>query len=213
MSAKSIQSKINNAYKKAGKILGFEYNIFRPINNINVLDASNYIETVNLSVSLNESYSSTIKEQTPIWTVYSDYNILEEGDFVFNEEFNRTFLIVSKKEQLPILGIELPDRIDIKQVQYTDSGNGFEPSNTVNYLAKGLPAFITYESINETSSGIFNSVAGVRKIIVYTHVPRSFSLMGQTALDYNDFNGNIISYDYPFLGAGTKIIVQEGGVK
>lgn len=208
MSAQSIQNKINRAYTKAGKKLGFDYNVYRPINNIHILDASNYIDTVNFSVSLNTEFSNTIKEQLPIWTVYSDYDILQEGDFIDNQQ--RTFLIISKKEMLPILALEVPDRVDIKQVSYSNSGNGFEPGNST-YLARGLPAFITYSNTTVSMNGI-DAVAGIRKIIVYTHVPSSINLMNETALDYNGFNGNIIGYDFPFLGAGIKLQVQESGV-
>lgn len=207
MSAEAIQFKINKAYHKAGKKLGLEYNVYRPINNIDVLNANNFIATVNFSVSLNTQFSNTIKEQLPIWTVYSDYFVLEEGDFINNQD--RTFLIISKKELLPILALEVPDRVDIKQVSYSDTGNGFEPSNPT-YLAKNVPAFISFGTKSTRMSDV-NSSAGIRTLIVYTHIPKSINLMNETALDYNGFEGNIIGYDYPFLGAGIKLQVHESG--
>ena len=212
MSGLSIQKKINKAYKKAGNKLGFQYEVYRGLNNVNVLDARNWISTISFSVSLNEQFSDTIKEQIPIWTVYSDYDQLQEGDFVTNNE--RTFLIITKKELLPILALELPDRIDIKQVSYSDTGNGFEPNNAT-YMARNVPAFISYGSTNMSGNTLGlerASIAGVKTMTVYTHLPVNVNLMNETALDYKEFSGTITGYDYPFIGAGIKLQVHESGV-
>lgn len=214
MSAKSIQKSIDKAYKKVGKTIGYVYSVYRANNNIDVLDLSNLIGTAKFTVTLNTEYNKAVDKSTPpIWTAYTDNSIIQEGDFVYSEEHNRTFFIMSKKDHLPTLAVEVPDRIDIRKVAYQDIGNGYEPTNT-DYLVRNLPAFLTYGAVNQ--SGLMGGrveVSGVRTLEVYTNVPKAFSLMGQSMMDYLDFKGNILSYDYPFLGAGTKITARESGAQ
>lgn len=213
MSAKSIQTKLNNAHKKIGKKIGYVYGLYRPLySNIDVISDQNLIKYVNATVTLNDSYNSNIKWEVPIWTVYTETAELQMGDYLYSEETGRTFFVLNKQDHQPVLVIEANDRIDIKQVTYGDNGNGFAPGN-MTYLAQRLPCYLSYGSSTIGSNLPGNGVSGIpiRTMEVYTALPKTTMLLGETLLDADGFKGDVTSYDYSSVGIGVRITVAERG--
>lgn len=211
MSAQSIQRKLDAAHKKISNKLGYKYTLYRPIRNTDVLDDSNIVDDVLLTVTLSDTYTKALAWELPVYTAYTNAAIVQEGDFLWSEDEGRTFLILSRQPHQPVLVLEMPDHIDIQTVGYGDSGDGFAP-DAVTYTARNLPACISYGASGFAGLSPARGVgsAGVRNATVYTSLPKSSMLMGQTVNNQEDgFRGDIVNYDYAQVGNAVKFTVQE----
>jgi len=211
MSAKGIQKRIDNAHRKVGKALGYVFNLYRPLTNVDVLDDANYIDDIKLTVTLNDSYMSTIGWQTPVWTAYTDAKQLQVGDFLYSEEQGRTFFVMSRQPHLPVLMMEVNDRVDVQVVGYGDDGTGYSPEATT-YLARNLPCYISYGASGMGGGVPARSMgtAGIRNATIITTLPREVMTMGATVTNLADtFRGDVVSYDYTSVGRGLRMTVQE----
>ena len=210
MSATAIQKKIDAAHKKISNKLGYEYGLYRPLNNIDVLDDANWLSNVNLTFTLSDTYTKALSWATPVYTAYTDAAKVEEGDFLYSEDEGRTFLILSRQPHQPILVLELPDRIDLETVGYGDTGDGFAPG-AVSYTARNLPALVSYEA--SSSSGLSpargHGQSGVRSATIITSLPKAKMLMGQTLTDGDGFRGDVVNYDSASVGNAVNITAQE----
>jgi hypothetical protein len=210
MSAKSLQKKIDNAHRKISNKLGYDYKLYRPINNSNALDDNNFIDDVKLSFTLSDSYTSALSWQVPVYIGYTTASLVQEGDFLYSEDEGRTFLILSRQPHQPVLVLECPDRISIQSVAYTDTGDGFGPSANA-YVAKTVPALVSFNA--GTLSGMVparnNASTGIRGATIITSLPKESMLIGNTIVCNNGFAGDAIYYDYATVGNAVKITAQE----
>ncbi len=208
MTAQSIQTKIDKAHKKIAQKLGYDYSVYRPLNDVSPLDERNMFANVKATFTLNDTYTKTIGWEVPIWTVYTDPYQLLQGDFL--SDGTRTFFILSRLPHLPVLAIETPDTVDIKTVGYGNSGTGFAPAQST-LIARSVPAFISTSSTNYSGSspGSGAGVAGFRNITVITYLRAELSLNGMTVTARDDFVGDIIKYDFASLGTAVKFTAQE----
>lgn len=208
MSAQSIQLKIDKAHKKIAAKLGFSYNLYRPIDDINPLDERNIFANVKATFTLSDTYTSTISWDVPIWTVFTDPSNLEQGDILSNDE--RTYIIISKLPHLPVLAVQADDTIDIRTVGYADSGSGFAPGQST-YIAKGLPCFISTDSygIANTNPGTGVSGAQYRTINVISFLRDQQNLMTRSVSARDGFIGDIVKYDFSSIGNAVKFTAKE----
>lgn len=212
MSGKSLQRKIDVAHRKISKVIGYPYNLYRPITNANVLDDSNLVAPVYLTATISDTYTSTIGWQLPIWTIYTDARLVQAGDFLYSDVEQRTFIVISRLPHLPILAIEANDRIDVKQVGYGNDDNGNYSPNATTYIARNLPCDMSYAA-GSLSGGVparSLGVAGIRQATIYTALPRERMAMGFIiSHDSDNFSGNVVSYDYSSVGSGLRLSVNE----
>jgi len=180
MSAISLQRKLDNAHKKVANILGFDYTLYRPLNNTNVIHDSNIIASVKASTTLNDSYTSTIDWGLPVWTIYTFASMVQQGDFLYSEKENRTFFILSRLPHLPVLALEVPDRIDVQVVSYSDN-NGFSPAPST-YIARNLPCYLSMGTTQFGGGSPGRSVGstGIRNLKIFTTFPQPQNLLGAT---------------------------------
>jgi len=216
MSASSIQRQIDNAHKKVGKKLGYNYGLYRPLDsNVDVISDRNLIKYMKATVTLNDNYTMQVANtrwDAPMWVLYSETEDLQMGDYLYSEEAGRTFFVLNKQPHLPVLAIEANTRINIQRVGYGDSGDGFAPAQTT-YIAKNLPCFMQYAtgSVKVDLPGGGFGVVPFRTMTVYTALPSETMLLGSIVDDGNGFIGDITTYDYSSVGIGVKISVHERG--
>lgn len=211
MSANKLQTKIDKAHKKIGAKLGYTFGLYRPLNNVDVLDEANWIADIDASFTVNDSFTEALNWNTPVWTCYTDASQLQEGDFLYSEDLNRTFHILTRQPLLPVMALECPDKVDIQVVGYGDDGTGFAPGKTT-FVAKNLPGYVSYGAVNQRGhypGEPRTTIAGVRTITFITSLPKSFVLQGMTISEAGGFSGDIISYDYAPYGNSVKITAQE----
>lgn len=207
MSAISIQHKIDKAHKKIASKLGYGYNLYRSLTDIDPLDDANHLQQVKATFTLSDTYTQTISDGTPIWTVYTDPIQVEMGDYLYNGE--HCFIIVSRLPHLPVLAIQADDRIDIRVIGYGNTGSGFGPAQET-YLARNLPAYVSTAShpvaVGMPGTGI-NKVE-FRQMVANTYLKSEMNLMNRS-LSWGDFMGDVITYDFSSIGKGVKITARE----
>jgi hypothetical protein len=207
MSALTIQKKIDKAHKKIASKLGFQYNLYRSLTDVNPLDDRNHTAVVNATFTLNDTYTQTISDGTPIWTVYTDPIQMEMGDYLYDGV--NCYIIISRLPHLPVLAIQANDRIDIRVIGYGDAGTGFGPAQST-YLAKNLPAYVSTSShpMPVGMPGVGVSKVDFRQMTANTYLKSETNLMNRS-LTWNDFTGDIITYDFSSIGKGVKITARE----
>lgn len=209
MSANKLQTKIDKAHKKIGAKLGYTFGLYRPLNNVDVLDEANWIADIDASFTLNDEFTQALNWDTPVWTCYTDASQLQEGDFMYSEEQGRTFHVLTRQPLLPVMVLECPDKVDIQTVGYGDDGTGFAPGK-LTVIARNLPGYVSYGAVNHKAAfpgGTAN--VGIRTITFITSLPKSFVLQGMTISEAGGFSGDILSYDYAPYGNSVKITATE----
>ena len=210
MGYQSIQTKLDKAHKKVGLKLGQQFGLFRPIINTSILDTENWLANILATFTLSDSYTTALNWSVPVWTCYTDAAQIAEGDFLYDEDINRTFFILARQPLLPVLALECPHRVSIKTVGYGNGGTGFAPNATTEF-AIDLPAFVQYGSTTKDGRypGRTTTSAGIRTATIITTFPDPTMLMGSVITDAHGFSGTIIGYDYSVLGKSVKITAQE----
>lgn len=207
MSAISIQKKIDKAHKKIAAKLGYSYDLYRSLSDVNPLDDRNAFAKVNATFTLSDTYTSTLSDGTPIWTCYTDSVQVEMGDYLYDG--THCFIIISRLPHLPVLAIQADDRIDLRVIGYGDAGSGFGPAQG-GYLAKNLPAYISTAShpipVGMPGTGI--SKIDFRQLTANTYLKSEVNLMN-LSLTWGDFMGDVITYDFSSVGKGVKITARE----
>lgn len=208
MSAQSIQLKLDKAHSKIAAKLGYDYNVFRPLNDINPLDDRNLICKVKATFTLSDTYTQTISWEVPIWTVYTDIVQLEQGDLLYDG--NHTYIIISRLPHLPVLAVQADDRIAIRTVGYADNGAGFAPGQST-YIAKDLPCFISTDSFGVATSipGVGINGTNFRSINCITYLRDQQNLMARSVSARDDFIGDITKYDFSSIGNAVKFTAKE----
>lgn len=211
MSAKSIQRKIDIAHQRVGKKLGYGYTVYRPVNNIDVLDESNIIGlNVKSTFTLNDSYTSAMGWGIPVWMCYTNASLIQAGDFLYSESEGRTFFVLDRKPHLPVMTLEVNDRINVQTIGYSDGADGFGPGVTT-FVARNLPAYVSYgsSSIGATTPARNLGESGVRVASVITTLPRYNMVMGTSVTLADGFQGDVVAYDYSSVGSALRLTAKE----
>lgn len=138
MSEAVIRKKLANAYNKAGRILGREFDVYRPVALNDSLSVSNFIKKMYSSFTLSKNMVSPQPEGFKQYIVYSDINGLEKGD-IFSDS-GETFVIVWNRGLEDTIAIRTSDLVEIHRGTWTTT-NGLTP--TLERIAKNVPATVT----------------------------------------------------------------------
>jgi len=208
MSAKSIQNKIDKAHKKIAKTLGYQFQVYRSLDDMNPLDDRNNCATVNATFTLSDTYTQTISWEVPIWTVYTDPVQVEQGDYLYNGE--HCYIIISRLPHLPVLAIQADDRIDIRTIGYGDGGAGFGPAQG-SYIARTVPCYISTDSygVGTGMPGTGINSANFRALNVITYLRDQQNLMNRSVSARDGFIGDIVKYDFSSIGSAVKFTAKE----
>lgn len=138
MSEAVIRKKLANAYNKAGRILGREFDVYRPVALNDSLSVANFIKKMYSSFTLSKNMVSPQPEGFKQYIVYSDINGLEKGD-IFSDS-GETFVIVWNRGLEDTIAIRTSDLVEIHRGTWTTT-NGLTP--TLERIAKNVPATVT----------------------------------------------------------------------
>lgn len=141
----SIQNKLNKAWSKIGKTLGYKFEIYRSpttvdVDNLGVynpLHLDNWVARSYSSFTLSDGYETPQTYGLPTWKIYTQFDNIQVGDILVNETINKTFVIISKDPLFPPYAVEANNRITIKQPQYPTSGE-YTPTQVT--IASSVPA-------------------------------------------------------------------------
>lgn len=218
--ADSIQNKLDKAYGRVANTLGREFEIYRPVDISNPLQASNWIFTQNVSFSKDEKYSTTAKSGMSIWNAWLDGRLdnlfnLKNGDVLHSSLNNETYIVVGMEPHLTHQAIKANDRITIERSGSDGYGNadgtGFAPGNVSagSIIATDVPCQILQPSSYGTSGYIptlTNSEDAIPNFEIYM-----FDTSNEVAIrdKLTDQNGNISEVQAKFdTDIGTKLICR-----
>jgi hypothetical protein len=127
MSGKSIQRTLTGAFGAVGRILGWNFSVYRPVQWIEPMQDANFIRAIKLSATPDEAYTKDPGELDK-FLLYTGA-VLELGDIVHSDELDKTYVVMDKTELRATIGALAQDRFDILRPTVTagaDKPMGFE---------------------------------------------------------------------------------------
>ena len=113
MSGTALQKVLNNAFKVAGKVLGFPFALYRPVSYTVPLQDANIIGTVSLGASPDEGFSKNPHEILDKYQLYLSAALVEPGDILHSDELSKTYIVIDKTELRAAVGVLAQDKFDI----------------------------------------------------------------------------------------------------
>ncbi len=164
MSAKSIQRKLNKAYGKVAKKLGFDCDIYRISQNYDTpISDANWLYNTKGSFSQNSSYNAPVGSNT--WIAWIDGTLdnkfdLKEGDIVVDRETGLIYYMIDMHPLHPFRALQANNFVTIESNVEYDTHNGEWGQGTTTIL-KNIPAWVG----NSASRAIDNGFVPGRSII------------------------------------------------
>ncbi len=184
MSGKSIQNTLNRAFNTVGKILGWEFSVYRPTNWLNPLQEANFIGSYTISASPDDSFTAEPDELSK-FRLYVNSERVELGDILYSEELEKTYVVFDKSELRASTGVLAQDRFDVLRPTMTtgDKPRGFETIGLAIPGALKIAGVSSTDGALKVTSATLNS--GSHQIEVWTWVPANFIRINDV-LEIND---------------------------
>lgn len=157
MSGASVQKKLDKAYGKVARKIGFPADVYRVSQDfIEPIHDQNWLESKPFSVSQNNKYDAPVGSN--LWLAWIDPNLsvqyqLQVGDIVESVETQQVFYIIDMHPIHPFRALECNSTISISTLQeYTDSGEGWAPSALTQFV-KDMPAWVQQSGSTSLDGG------------------------------------------------------------
>jgi len=137
MSELTIKRKLTKAYKKAGRILGREMDVYRPVSLANALSLSNFIVRQSAAFSVSENFQQNQGEKFKPYIVYTDDADLQVGDIY--SDTSETFVIVTARGLENVIAYKASHLIEVQRVSWTTT-DGLQAERTT--VMRNLPASV-----------------------------------------------------------------------
>lgn len=119
MSGKNIQKTIDKGLKVAGKVLGFSYSQYRPLTWVEPIQDENFLGTMTLSFSPDDSFNKDPHDDLEKYRVYGDSSVLSPGDILVGPN---TYMVINKAELRPAIAVLCGDSFDLLRPVLAPSG-------------------------------------------------------------------------------------------
>lgn len=150
MSETAIRKKLAHAYNKVGKILGREFDVYRPVTLNDSLSTQNFVAKMYAAPTLSEKFTSPQTEGYKAYIVYANMNSLFPGDIL--NDVDETFVIIWNRGIEDPIAIRATDLVEIHSVGW-ETTNGLVQTRTL--TAKNVPVSVTKAS-STTDSRLTN---------------------------------------------------------
>lgn len=186
MAGKNIARILDKAYSTVGRVLGYDFVVYRPDNWIQPLQDRNRITTIQLSPTVDDGYSATPRDLDE-FTLYANSSVLQRGDLVHNEELQQTYVVIDKFQLQPAKGVLAREKIDVLRPSQ-EIGSNFK--RTFDQVGLQIPAAILTKGAGQ-SSGVLRATSssmtvGQSDLDLRTWVPTGFIKLN----DVIELNGN-----------------------
>lgn len=141
MSEMSIRKKLSLAYKIAGKKLGGQFDLFRPLTLNDALSPANFIGKSWAAFTLNKNFIQPENEKFKEYIVYADINSVSVGD-IFNRvspDGVETYVVVWNRGLSDAVAIRATDLIEVHRPEWTTTGG---LKTVLQRIAKNVPASV-----------------------------------------------------------------------
>jgi hypothetical protein len=155
MSEATIRKKLTRAYAQAGKILGKQFDVYRPVDMSDCLAPQNLLLKQTASFTLSRQYSHDQAETFKMYITYTDSSKCDEGD-IFSDGTD-TYVIVWNKGIEDVMAIRCSDLVEIHRPSWSTT-DGLQPVRV--RIGKNVPASITgMSSVSDISLGTVANTA------------------------------------------------------
>lgn len=216
MSAESINKKIRKAYGKVGKILGSDFEIFRPETLFNQTSVLNFLDVKPVAFALDEKFKKTFSsDKIPLYTAYVDGLLeelfdIEQGDILYSEELSETYIITLVETHKPIMAFKCNKTISVGTTTYSNPGSGFIGGNTE--VADLIPCYFDIKSYSGSDLGFIpggnygTDPYSTGEIMMSD--PSDQVLIGSTITESNTI-WTVMSVEYTPLGKKVMVELQK----
>lgn len=141
MSESSIKKKLSVAYAKAGRILGREYNLYRPIQLNGSLSTENFLRKQRAAFTIAEAFTTPQTESFKEYLAFTSLTDVEKGDIFDN--CDETYVILGNRGLEYYTAIKATHLVEIWRPQWSTSG-GLQSTRV--RVAGSVPASVVKNS-------------------------------------------------------------------
>jgi len=119
MSGASINKKVAKGLAKAGKVLGWKFNVYRPDSYLTPFSDENRLFSTQASWSEDKGFSKNPEATLTHYNIYADHRKLQPGDIMNSPDLDRTFVITETNELRGAVAVQANGRMTVRRVIYT----------------------------------------------------------------------------------------------
>jgi hypothetical protein len=123
MSGTTIDKKISSSMKKVGKLIGWEFKHYRPDTYITPLQTRNYLATLNLAYSQDDSFKKGTEDPLSYFKLFCEYGTVRPGDLLRNQAQDRTFIVFINTPLRGPVGVTATHLVNILRPVYNLTGD------------------------------------------------------------------------------------------
>lgn len=206
MDAATLQAKLYAGYGKAAKVMGADFDLYRPSGPNSPIGPARRVGTVKMALDSQADYKFRNPNEygDATWYALTDGSVLQPGDYFRNSQ--GTFFVAGMQPLLPILIVECTRTIRIvRQQSRTDVGvmgyGGVQTDNELDVLGTDDPA------THWPASVLLGGGGGLPNLGLPGSVPAaSRRVLLPPSVPVNLFAGDIIMDD---LGRRLSVIAPE----
>lgn len=150
MSGRAIDKKLNKAYAKLGKRLGYDFKLYRSVDYLDPIQEKNFVGTVSLAATIDENFKKQTDFNFHLFQLFCDSKDIQIGDIFVSDELGKRYTFVQKESITVPIGIESNQHITISRPAHVTINGTLRPS-LVEY-AQNIPCKIL-ESTSAPSAG------------------------------------------------------------
>jgi phosphoribosyl-ATP pyrophosphohydrolase len=199
MSGTSVNGKMQKAFQRIGRKLGYKFKVYRSVDFLTPIQAKNFIGEQYVSFSLDPSFKTPVGSSYKQFNLFLDTNNMQLGDIFVSEEQNKKFVLVNKDSIVTPQAIETPHTITISRPGYSTVGS-FESG--LNEIAKDIPASI----FEVGSAGLSAPVSEVKEssanhqYSIWVFLPKNNLKIDDIIEDQDGNKSRITSIEYSSVG-------------
>ena len=199
MSGTSVNGKMQKAFQRIGRKLGYVFKIYRSVDFLTPIQSKNYIGEQHVSFSLDTSFKAPVGSAYKQFNLFLDTGSANLGDIFVSEAQGKTFVLVNKDPIVTPQAIETPHRITISRPGYSTTG-AFQ--STLVEVAKDIPASI----FEVGSAGQSSTVAEVKngtaahQYHIWVYLPQNNLKIDDVIEDQLGNRSRIVSIEYSSVG-------------
>ena len=149
MSGKNIDKKLNNAYKKIGNKLGYDFKLYRSVDYLDPVQDKNYVKTIKLAATIDDNFKKNEEFSFKVYQMFCDGFDIQPGDIFVSDEIGKKYTLVQNETITVPVGIDSSSVITVSRPEYNSTG-GFSPKTVV--IADKIPCKIL-EAKSQSNSG------------------------------------------------------------
>ena len=207
MSGAAVNKKIAKGLAKAGKVLGWPFSVYRPVNYVSPFSDENLVFTKQMALSQDDGFKKNPEDTLAYNVVYTDFRKLEPGDILHILDLGSTYIVTENNPIRGAVAVKATHTMDEKRVRYTPTED-VKTSNDVIYTS--VPCAVKFKSqFNDPSvlTGVGSSGTGHRSMAeIWTWMPVG-ALQSSDTISLNDDTFTIVSLTQD--SGGTVITVRS----